>query len=244
MPVAERRSVCTGVGQVTTMTRQSNLVMMLSIATAIAGGVLVGGCVPEGAETERSTDAADRESAAELMALTPCGDAMCEGDEFCCNESCSICAPVVGGSCTMQLCDQEPDLGEECGERVCPFGQVCCSDACGICAVDQDACPATPCLPLDLLPCGDSHCGVGEFCCNESCGVCAPIGGSCTLQLCNPDAQFGERCGDTICDLGMICCDAACGVCAKGEDACPSVSCPPEARPEAIEVLPPTLAAP
>ncbi len=222
------------------MKRQSNLVM-LSIAAAIAGGCLVGGCMAEGGDSEPSTRAEEREASAELAALTPCGDAMCEGDEFCCNESCGICAPIVGGSCTLQLCDVEPELGEACGDAVCAPGQVCCSESCGICAADEDACPAVPCNPLELLPCGDGHCGVGEFCCNESCGICAPIGGTCTMQLCGADPQFGERCGDTICDLGTVCCDADCGICAKGEDACPrlSVTCEPEVRPE----LDPTRAA-
>lgn len=33
-----------------------------------------------------------------------CGDSTCGSGEFCCNESCGICAPE-GGFCTQQFCD-------------------------------------------------------------------------------------------------------------------------------------------
>ena len=32
-----------------------------------------------------------------------CGTASCAEGEYCCNESCGICAPV-GGVCTQQIC--------------------------------------------------------------------------------------------------------------------------------------------
>ncbi len=35
-----------------------------------------------------------------------CGDAVCGADEFCCNESCGICAPI-GGSCTQEFCGKD-----------------------------------------------------------------------------------------------------------------------------------------
>lgn len=35
-----------------------------------------------------------------------CGDNICAQGEFCCNESCGICAPV-NGSCTQQVCGPE-----------------------------------------------------------------------------------------------------------------------------------------
>jgi hypothetical protein len=34
---------------------------------------------------------------------TPCGASTCASGEFCCNESCGICAPE-GGVCTQQFC--------------------------------------------------------------------------------------------------------------------------------------------
>lgn len=33
----------------------------------------------------------------------PCGNTVCTGGNFCCNASCSICAPR-GGHCTQQIC--------------------------------------------------------------------------------------------------------------------------------------------
>lgn len=33
----------------------------------------------------------------------PCGNTVCTGGNFCCNASCSICAPR-GGHCTQQVC--------------------------------------------------------------------------------------------------------------------------------------------
>jgi hypothetical protein len=216
---------------------------VLSIAAAVAGGGLLGGCMADTPDHDpEDAPGTAVEEAAAIVALTPCGDAFCEGDEFCCNESCSICAPVDGGSCTMQLCEDDGGLAEICGDIVCPVGQVCCDEDCGICAADQDACPALPCEPVELIPCGESWCGVGEFCCNESCGVCAPVGGSCTMQLCDADPQLGERCGDTMCPSGTICCDETCGVCAKAEDACPPMTCAPAVRP--MRLVDPTLADP
>merc|ERR1719242_2252493 len=41
-----------------------------------------------------------------------CGDNMCEKGEYCCNESCGICAPK-GGHCTQQFCiDETPQPTE------------------------------------------------------------------------------------------------------------------------------------
>lgn len=38
----------------------------------------------------------------------PCNRVVCAADEFCCNQSCSICAPR-GGFCTAQFCDDGND---------------------------------------------------------------------------------------------------------------------------------------
>ena len=35
-----------------------------------------------------------------------CGDIVCGAGEFCCNESCGICAPI-GGSCTQEFCGED-----------------------------------------------------------------------------------------------------------------------------------------
>ncbi len=59
---------------------------------------------------------------------TPCGSNVCGAGEFCCNESCGICAPI-GGGCTEQFCGGEP-----CGDAVCGPEEFCCNPSCGICA--------------------------------------------------------------------------------------------------------------
>ncbi len=35
-----------------------------------------------------------------------CGNTVCGDGEFCCNESCGICAPT-GGSCTQEFCSED-----------------------------------------------------------------------------------------------------------------------------------------
>ncbi len=40
----------------------------------------------------------------QTSSTTICGPNVCGPDEFCCNESCGICAPI-GGSCTFQFCE-------------------------------------------------------------------------------------------------------------------------------------------
>lgn len=78
-----------------------------------------------------------------------CGDAVCGAGEFCCNESCSICAPV-GGVCTQQFCGDEPEApvepGEPCNEVTCGGGEFCCNESC------------STCVPI------------GGFCTQEFCG--------------------------------------------------------------------------
>jgi hypothetical protein len=73
-----------------------------------------------------------------------CGGNTCGLDEFCCNASCGICAPL-GGSCTEQFC--EPNMGGvPCGRTVCPAGPVCCNESCGICTPPDGACIALFCV--------------------------------------------------------------------------------------------------
>ena len=179
----------------------------------------------------------ERESVGSFVSLTPCGDAFCEGDEFCCNESCSICAPLVGGTCTLQVCDGAPDVGEPCGETACGIGEICCEPACGQCAVDLDACPEVPCDQLEVVPCGDGYCGAGESCCNEACGICAPVGAACPFVLCDAEPVVGPACGPTACALGEVCCDALCGICAPEGSGCPSLATGPCDPLRAVERL-------
>ena len=37
-----------------------------------------------------------------------CGASTCASDEYCCNESCGICAPAIGGVCPQTVCAPTP----------------------------------------------------------------------------------------------------------------------------------------
>merc|ERR1712228_107730 len=53
-----------------------------------------------------TTDPTMQQTPSPTMKPKPCGDSMCHGDDYCCNESCGICAPK-GGHCTQQFCGTE-----------------------------------------------------------------------------------------------------------------------------------------
>jgi hypothetical protein len=57
-----------------------------------------------------------------------CLDKICGDDEYCCNPTCGVCAPI-GGFCTDQVCHVEYCLNTICGP-----GEFCCNPSCGICA--------------------------------------------------------------------------------------------------------------
>lgn len=71
-----------------------------------------------------------------------CGTAICGPGEYCCNESCSTCAPV-GGFCTAQFCGDVP--GEPCNQVTCSPGEFCCNYSCSICAPLGGACDTRFC---------------------------------------------------------------------------------------------------
>jgi len=158
----------------------------------------------------------------------PCGTAVCGAGEFCCNFSCSICAPL-GGACTQQACNDagEPPApaGEPCNAVTCGVDEFCCNESCSICAPIGGFCTAQFCgdepEPPAGEPCNGVTCGAGEFCCNESCSICAPLGGACTEQFCGE----GEPCGDAVCGAGEFCCNPSCGICAPLGGACTQQAC-------------------
>lgn len=108
-----------------------------------------------------------------------CNQRTCGKNQFCCNYSCSICAPL-GGACTQQVCDPiELELDAP--------------------AAPADAEPAVDEAPVEdplfgaeekglrfPVQCNQAVCGEGEFCCNYSCSTCAPIGGYCLDIYCPP----------------------------------------------------------
>ncbi len=63
---------------------------------------------------------------------TKCGDVTCAAGEYCCNESCSICAPK-DGSCIMTVCDPKDK----------PKAAACKTDA--DCATWSSYCGDLPC---------------------------------------------------------------------------------------------------
>ena len=69
----------------------------------------------------------------QCVVVATCGPNVCNVGEYCCNESCGVCAPQDGG-CTQQVCDTQ------CGPSVCQAGDVCCNESCGICTPPRDSC--------------------------------------------------------------------------------------------------------
>jgi hypothetical protein len=67
----------------------------------------------------------------------PCGTSLCKDGEFCCNESCGICAPR-GGVCTQR----------ECGTSPVPLAQ-CLVNA--DCRAFSSYCDGCQCLPTGVL---------------------------------------------------------------------------------------------
>jgi hypothetical protein len=70
---------------------------------------------------------------------------ICGPGEYCCNESCGICAPL-GGGCIEIYCEPPGGEGVPCGPTVCPAGQVCCNESCGICTPPGGMCIMLACL--------------------------------------------------------------------------------------------------
>lgn len=109
-----------------------------------------------------------------------CNQKTCGKNQFCCNYSCSICAPL-GGACTQQVCDP---IALSFEDTLAPVEEA---------AAEVVPEPEAPLFVPEAEDkqilggtCGDNVCGQGEFCCNPSCGVCAPIGGYCLDIYCPP----------------------------------------------------------
>ena len=134
-----------------------------------------------------------------------CGVATCGLGEFCCNESCGVCAPI-GGVCTQVVC--EP-AGKQCGPSVCSGNTPhCCNESCGICTASDGFCTQQLCnrgftpseskrnaeadkVKLKSQKCGNATCPEGMSCCNSSCGICVKPGGACTQQFCETADVLG-----------------------------------------------------
>jgi len=100
----------------------------------------------------------------------PCNQVVCGPNFYCCNFSCSICAPD-GGFCTQQVCEQRE---ESAVHPLDPRGA----------AVSQDVLLLEPIEPPEPETCGLVICPKGTTCCNPLCSACTPPGVSCTLGDC------------------------------------------------------------
>ena len=97
-----------------------------------------------------------------------CGDITCASGQYCCNESCAICAPI-GDTCSTQTCTPTggttaPPL---CGSTMCAKDQVCCDPACGLCAASSAACKDVSCTDPGPHPgelCSEIRCPGGQRC--------------------------------------------------------------------------------
>lgn len=127
-----------------------------------------------------------------------CNQRKCGGNQFCCNYSCSICAPI-GGFCTQQVCDPvEVSLEEELGLESEPTAAEAASHEAEPVRLDLAPAPAEPAVTTPqpeatgggILPgggqCNQAVCGADQFCCNWSCSTCAPRGGACLDVYCPP----------------------------------------------------------
>jgi hypothetical protein len=176
-----------------------------------------------------------------------CGAAVCGPGEFCCNSSCSVCAPL-GGACTTQACAPCASEGQSCAD-----GPGCCEDlACsnpddpanGVCTASASppACRTNTDCPGGTICCEDGLCCPGEVEC-VTAADCPPDPSGCNLVGCSDDghcvttlmaccAAEGESCGDGCCG-GLVClpddgggatcqgCSAEGGPCGDGRPCCP-----------------------
>jgi hypothetical protein len=91
-----------------------HLLSILAIALLVGMVVPVGAAEetapatePEAAEAVTADQWLEQQAEVTLQQLFPgggqCNQAVCGAGEFCCNYSCSTCAPL-GGACTQQIC--------------------------------------------------------------------------------------------------------------------------------------------
>jgi hypothetical protein len=68
---------------------------------------------------------------------TPCGPSRCEGGQFCCNESCGLCAPR-GGICLQRQCGPATSVLTGCSDD-------------SQCRAISSYCDGCQCLPAGML---------------------------------------------------------------------------------------------
>lgn len=60
-------------------------------------------CTQQVCSVASQAQEAEREEVSHFLGGQPCNQTVCGPNQFCCNHSCSICAPR-GGFCTQQVC--------------------------------------------------------------------------------------------------------------------------------------------
>ena len=60
-------------------------------------------CTQQVCSVASQAQEAEREEVTHFLGGQPCNQVVCGQGQFCCNHSCSICAPR-GGACTQQIC--------------------------------------------------------------------------------------------------------------------------------------------
>lgn len=107
--------------------------------------------------TETRSPAPEQPEPEPEAAAEKCGKNTCGQGEYCCNESCGICAAVGGQGCTKQFCTEpqrsaaapEAVTAQKCGKNTCGSNQYCCNTSCGICAPIGGACTQQWCGSSD-----------------------------------------------------------------------------------------------
>ena len=155
-----------------------------------------------------------------------CGNTLCEVGDYCCNESCGICAPSdePNAVCTQQACGPDDVV---CDGQVCdsPTAQCCAGcDGLTFCSDGAGSCPPVDCPP----PSGcqlDSECGPEGVCCPGCPGEANFCGmGGCPPVACPPP----PTCGGEVCDANEVCCPGCQGGgvgCVPEGSACPDLLC-------------------
>ncbi|MBX3130611.1 MAG: hypothetical protein KF718_28085 [Polyangiaceae bacterium] len=178
----------------------------------------------------------------------PCGSNSCQAGEFCCNESCGICAPK-GGACIELVCEPAQDgggAGVACGSVTCGVGQECCNASCGICVDPGGACIQVECSDAcegqNARAMGQCDMMLGYRWTGETCeplGGCSCAGSDCpslfaSLEDCQKAyaqcESAGEVCGKNVCTAGQECCNASCGICTEPGGACIELACGDDER--------------
>ncbi len=168
-----------------------------------------------------------------------CGNTVCAVGDFCCNESCGICAPPGGScieiACTAQCAHSECNQGNaltttcsDCATAVCEQDAFCCTDSwdglcvqqaqqlCDVCvpppppACEHDVCASGASLNAACSPCAAAVCAADSFCCDNTWDALCVQQAEQTCEECAPAAP---TCAHDKCAPGAAL-DASCSSCA------------------------------